>query len=182
VPRKSLYVTILQMERTTERIAAEKRRARERTKRMSVCRAANQHSLLYSAPQAAIKGKGKREKRNGKCLEGEKEVEEGEGDAVADLRRKFRTLRNVSPHTPGFTHKFDLKPASPNFLQPSRRVTNTQVAMAATMSLSTSHNTTPPPQFTPLEQELLAEYQKLVTNMNTVLPPPLRFWGRVVDG
>jgi hypothetical protein len=54
--------------------------------------------------------------------------------------------------------------------------------MAATMSLSTSHNTTPPPQFTPLEQELLAEYQKLVTNMNTVLPPPLGFLGRVVDG
>jgi hypothetical protein len=58
-----------------------------------------------------------------------------------------------------------------------RRVTNTQVAMAATMSLSTSHNTTPPPQFTPLEQELLAEYQKLVTNMNTVLPPSTWVFG-----
>jgi hypothetical protein len=51
----------------------------------------------------------------------------------------------------------------------SRRVHEHTVAMAATMSLSASHNTTPPPQFTPLEQELLAEYQKLVTNMNTVL-------------
>jgi hypothetical protein len=78
VPRTSLFVTIMQMERTTERTAAEKRtRARERMKRMSVCRAANQHSLLYSAPQAAIKGKGNREKRNGKCLEGGKKSKKG---------------------------------------------------------------------------------------------------------
>ena len=40
--------------------------------------------------------------------------------------------------------------------------------MAAAMSLSTSHSNTVPPQFTPLEQELLQEYTKLVSNMNTV--------------
>jgi hypothetical protein len=49
------------MERTTmTRMAAEKRRARERMKRMSVCRAANQDSLRLSVPQATIKGKGKK--------------------------------------------------------------------------------------------------------------------------
>jgi hypothetical protein len=41
--------------------------------------------------------------------------------------------------------------------------------MASSLSLSTSHNSSPPPQFTAIEQELLQEYAKLVTNMNTVI-------------
>jgi len=39
--------------------------------------------------------------------------------------------------------------------------------MTSAMSLSTSHSS-PPPQFSPLEQEVLQEYAKLLTNMNTV--------------
>ena len=40
--------------------------------------------------------------------------------------------------------------------------------MTSTLSLSTSHTNSPPPQFTPLEQEVLQEYAKLVANMNAV--------------
>jgi hypothetical protein len=43
--------------------------------------------------------------------------------------------------------------------------------MASSLSLSTSHTSSPPPQFTAIEQELLEEYAKLVTNMNTVILP-----------
>jgi hypothetical protein len=113
--------------------------------------------------------KGKREKRKGKCREGGKEVDE---------RMAIQKISDASEHLSAHTRLYPQiqpKPAPPNHF---RRVTNTPVAMAATISLSTSHNTTPPPQFTPLEQELLAEYQKLVTNMNTVLPPPLAFGTR----
>ena len=45
-----------------------------------------------------------------------------------------------------------------------------RVTMTSTMSHSTSLANSPPPQFTPLEQELLQEYARLVSNMNTVPP------------
>ena len=47
------------------------------------------------------------------------------------------------------------------------------------MSLSTSHSTVPP-QFTPLEQELLQEYTKLVSNMNIVSLLSTYNWSRRV--
>jgi len=43
--------------------------------------------------------------------------------------------------------------------------------MTSTLALSTSTHS-PPPQFTPTEQDLLQEYAKLVQNLNTVLPKP----------
>jgi DASH complex subunit DAD3 len=41
--------------------------------------------------------------------------------------------------------------------------------MTSSMSVSNALIASPPSQFTPLEQEILQEYAKLVTNMNTVM-------------
>ena len=56
------------------------------------------------------------------------------------------------------------------------------VNMAAPMSLSTSHSNTLPPQVTPLEQELLQEYTKLVSNMNAVSLLSMHVRRRVANG
>jgi DASH complex subunit DAD3 len=47
------------------------------------------------------------------------------------------------------------------------------LTMASTLSLSTSIANSPPLQFSPIEQELLQEYAKLVSNMNSVKRSPV---------